>query len=265
MTNAYNGPNADKVSRENCTSTEVRDPLLPPEDTEIAGECAATLAPPAGVDSGLDDEILIGDVEPPHVVAANGVEKFNAVGELGGGESPSIVITLRRGACGVDSSLSLANPLSNASPPTGVGECGSSSFRRRAHDAGEWAVAPVDVGEAAAHAAASVSSSIVCDSSTKDCSEPVSDDAAIETACCRRSASLPPVAGVCMLLAPLRTGCAVSVTAGVTDELCESSAFTREFVPLVRVVLATGAMLVGKSAGGDKARNALIFSDKRVA
>ena len=130
-TYAYIGPNADKTSRENCTSAEVRDPLLPPEDTEIAGEVAATLTPPTGVDSGLD-EMLIGDAAPPHVAA--GVEKYNAVG---GGESPSIVIALRRGACGVTSSLSLANPLSNASPPTVVGECELPSFGRGVHDAGE--------------------------------------------------------------------------------------------------------------------------------
>ena len=130
--NAYIGPNADKTSRENCTSADVRDPLLSPEDTEIAGEVVATLTPPTGVDSGLD-EMLIGDAASPRV-AANGVEKYNAVG---GGESPSIVIALRRGARGVNSPLSLANPLSNASPPTMVGECELPSFGRGAHDAGE--------------------------------------------------------------------------------------------------------------------------------
>ena len=140
MTNAYIGPNADKTSRENCTSAEVRDPLLPPEDTEIAGEWVATLTPSAGVDSRLDDEMLICDAVPP-CVPANGVEKFNAVaiGEVGGGEleSASIVIALRRDACGVDPSLSLANPLSNVPPPTEMVECGLPSFRRGVHDAGE--------------------------------------------------------------------------------------------------------------------------------
>ena len=119
-------------------------------------------------------------------------------------------------------------------------------------------MALVDVGEAAARAEDSVSSPIVCGRSPEDCSEPVSDDAAIETSICWGSTSLPPVVGVCMLLAPLRTDCAVSVTADcVTDELCESSAFTRDVVPN-----PVRAKSISIDPGGDAATAAASFLKK---